>query len=66
MTSITIREKLLKLIASGVDPKVVAERAGCHVSTIYRIRDGIITDPSYSIGAAIDGLVNSLSSSDAA
>ena len=50
----------------GLPYRVIAESAGCDVSTVYRIRDGLITDPSYSIGKAIDDLVAARQEAEAA
>lgn len=40
----------------GLPYKKIAEAVGCDISTIYRIRDGLITNPSYQIGKAINDL----------
>lgn len=56
MEEITIQEKLNELLTLGNTPKDLATKIGCHISTVYRIRDGAITDPSYSVGIAIDAL----------
>lgn len=57
MTNQTIQQKLQALLDGGSSPKDLAEKIGCHISTVYRIRDGFITDPSYSVGQAIDKLL---------
>ncbi|GEK49169.1 hypothetical protein HPA02_34520 [Bisbaumannia pacifica] len=48
--------KLEAILASGATYKSVAKRAGCDASTIYRIRTGAVTNPSYSVGCAIDAM----------
>ncbi|GLR63934.1 helix-turn-helix domain-containing protein [Marinospirillum insulare] len=40
----------------GFSYKKIAEAVGCDISTIYRVRDGLITNPSYLIGKAINDL----------
>lgn len=57
MNNLTIQQKLQALLDGGSSPKDLAEKIGCHISTVYRIRDGFITDPSYSVGQAIDNLL---------
>lgn len=57
MTQKTIQQKLQELLDGGASPKSLADKIGCHISTVYRIRDGFITDPSYSVGQAIDNLL---------
>ncbi|MCB5226227.1 helix-turn-helix domain-containing protein [Alishewanella sp. 16-MA] len=57
MKTLTIQQKLQQLLERGLSPKDLAEKIGCHISTVYRIRDGFITDPSYSVGQAIDNLL---------
>lgn len=49
--------KVKQLNENGMACKEIAKAAGCDVSTIYRIRDGIVVDPSYSVGKAIDDLL---------
>lgn len=46
----TLKEK------QGLPYKKIAEAVGCDISTIYRIRDGLISNPSYQIGQAINDL----------
>ena len=61
MSKLSLSEKVIHLKQHGVAYKQIAEQAGCNISTIYRIRDQLITDPSYSIGKTIDDLVSGLS-----
>lgn len=49
-----LTKKLEAILASGATYKMVANRANCDVSTIYRIRTGFIVNPSYAVGRAID------------
>lgn len=56
MSHETLPEKLKTLLAGGMTYKAVAERANCDTSTIFRIRNGDIVNPSYSVGIAIDAL----------
>ena len=56
MSQVTLPEKLKSLLAGGLTYKAVAERAQCDTSTIFRIRNGDIANPSYSVGTAIDAL----------
>jgi uncharacterized protein YerC len=49
-----LAEKLEAILASGATYKAVAEKAGCNISTIYRIRTGEVINPSYSVGRSID------------
>lgn len=56
MSQETLPEKLKSLLAGGMTYKAVAERARCDTSTIFRIRNGDIVNPSYSVGTAIDAL----------
>lgn len=59
MHSNELATKLEAILASGATYKTVAEAANCDTSTIYRIRTGAITNPSYTIGKAIDHLFES-------
>ncbi|MCO7556170.1 helix-turn-helix domain-containing protein [Metapseudomonas otitidis] len=56
MSQETLPEKLKKLLAGGMTYKAVADRASCDTSTIFRIKNGDIANPSYSVGTAIDAL----------
>lgn len=60
MSTTALSEKVEALIQAGMRGKHIAERAGCSSSTISRIRTGYISDPNYSIGAAIDELYSRL------
>lgn len=55
-----LTKKLEAILASGATYKQVAQRAGCDISTIYRIRTGAVTNPSYSVGRAIDEMYDAL------
>lgn len=50
-------EKIKKLGELGIKCRDIAESAGCAVSSIYRVRDGLIANPSYTIGKTIDRLL---------
>lgn len=56
MTDLTLAEKVEALLAAKMTYKAIAERAGCDTSTIFRIRNGDVVNPSYSVGIAIDAL----------
>lgn len=56
MSEVALSEKLETLLAGQLTYKVIAERAGCDISTIYRIKTGSIANPSYSVGIAIDAM----------
>ena len=60
MTAKSLPAKLTELLASGMTYKVIASRANCADSTIFRIKNGDIDNPSYSVGAAIDAMHASL------
>lgn len=51
-------EKIRTLIERGIKCRDIAEAAGCAVSSVYRVRDGLITNPSYLIGKTIDRLLD--------
>lgn len=54
MSATDLPKKLDVLLASGWTYKAIAERAKCDTSTIFRIRSGHISNPSYTAGTAID------------
>lgn len=54
MTATDLPKKLDALLHSGMTYKSIAERAKCDASTIFRIRAGQISNPSYIVGTAID------------
>lgn len=54
MAATDLPNKLDALLSSGLTYKVIAERAKCDISTIFRIRNGQISNPSYIAGRAID------------
>ncbi|MCO8161045.1 helix-turn-helix domain-containing protein [Pseudomonas sp. 21LCFQ010] len=54
MGATDLPKKLDALLGSGWTYKVIAERAKCDISTIFRIRNGQIGNPSYIAGTAID------------
>lgn len=54
MSATDLPKKLDALLASGLTYKAIAERAKCDISTIFRIRNGQISNPSYIAGRAID------------
>ncbi|MBD1602382.1 helix-turn-helix domain-containing protein [Pseudomonas typographi] len=56
MATTDLPQKLDDLLGSGLTYKAVAERARCDISTIFRIRSGQITNPSYIAGKAIDDM----------
>lgn len=56
MIPLNFTEKLDALFAAGMTYKAIAERASCDTSTIFRIRQGRIANPSYSVGSAIDAM----------
>ncbi|MFP3862815.1 hypothetical protein [Pseudomonas sp. B21-047] len=56
MSATDLPSKLDALLGSGLTYKAIAERAKCDISTIFRIRNGHISNPSYVAGTAIDQL----------
>jgi hypothetical protein len=54
MSATDLPKKLDALLGSGMTYKAIAERARCDISTIFRIRNGQISNPSYIAGKAID------------
>ena len=54
MSATDLPNKLDALLGSGLTYKAIAERAKCDISTIFRIRTGQISNPSYIAGSAID------------
>ncbi|WP_122846293.1 helix-turn-helix domain-containing protein [Pseudomonas viridiflava] len=54
MSATDLPNKLNALLGSGWTYKAIAERAKCDISTIFRIRNGQISNPSYIAGIAID------------
>lgn len=50
-------EKIKRLGERGIKCRDIAEAAGCAVSSVYRVRDGLIANPSYQIGKTIDRLL---------
>ncbi|MBV1812499.1 hypothetical protein ALQ76_01809 [Pseudomonas syringae pv. atrofaciens] len=54
MSATDLPNKLDALLGSGLTYKAIAERAKCDISTIFRIRNGQISNPSYIVGIAID------------
>ena len=53
MSTHTLKDKVVELLTAATY-KAIASRAGCDTSTIFRIRNGHIANPSYSVGKAID------------
>lgn len=54
MSATDLPRKLDALLGSGMTYKAIAQRAKCDTSTIFRIRRGQISNPSYVAGSAID------------
>lgn len=54
-------QKIRALEKKGVKCREIAEAAGCAVSSVYRVRDGLIANPSYMIGKTIDRLLSGTS-----
>ena len=61
MSATDLPKKLDALLGSGLTYKAIAERAKCDVSTIFRIRNGQIGNPSYVAGTALDQMHEELS-----
>lgn len=61
MSATDLPKKLDALLGSGLTYKAIAERAKCDISTIFRIRNGQISNPSYIAGIAIDRMHEELS-----
>ena len=51
-------QKIKTLEERGIKCRDIAEAAGCAVSSVYRVRDGLIANPSYMIGRTIDRLLD--------
>ncbi len=51
-----LSRKLDDLLGSSLIYEAVAGHAKCDASTVFRIRQGQLTNPSYSVGKAIDDL----------
>ncbi|PHN45992.1 helix-turn-helix domain-containing protein [Pseudomonas syringae] len=60
MSATDLPNKLDGLLGSGLTYKAIAERAKCDISTIFRIRNGQISNPSYVVGIAIDQMYGEL------
>jgi transcriptional regulator with XRE-family HTH domain len=60
MSATDLPNKLDALLGSGLTYKAIAERAKCDISTIFRIRNGQISNPSYIAGIAIDQMYGEL------
>ncbi len=54
MTNLTLAEKVEALLAAKMTYRAIAERAGCDTSTVFRIKNGAVVNPSYAVGSAID------------
>jgi len=63
MSATDLPNKLDVLLGSGLTYKAIAERAKCDISTIFRIRSGQISNPSYIVGIAIDQMHGELGKS---
>jgi hypothetical protein len=61
MSATDLPKKLDALLGSGLTYRVIAERAKCDISTIFRIRSGQISNPSYLAGTAIDQMHDEIS-----
>ncbi len=62
MTNLTLAEKVEALLAAKMTYRAIAERAGCDTSTVFRIKNGAVVNPSYAVGSAIDSCIrNSIS-----
>jgi uncharacterized protein YerC len=60
MSTVALPKKIEDLLATGMTYKSIAEKTGCDMSTIFRIKKGDISRPSYAIGSAIDELHSNL------
>ncbi len=54
MSNLTLAEKVEALLNAKMTYKAIAERAGCDTSTVFRIKNGAVLNPSYAVGTAID------------
>ena len=61
MSATDLPKKLDALLGSGLTYRAIAERAKCDISTIFRIRSGQISNPSYLAGTAIDQMHDEIS-----
>ncbi len=66
MSEKNLSQKVEALIQGGMTGSAIAEKAGCDSSTISRIRRGLIGNPAYSVGIAIDQMYADLASGKAA
>lgn len=53
MTEPTLKDRIEDIYNDGMSYKDIAKACGCDESTIYRIKEGQIKDPRYSVGKAI-------------
>lgn len=56
MSAADLPQKIEAIRAAGPSYVAIAKNAGCDISTLYRIRQGLIADPAYSVGTAIDAM----------
>lgn len=56
MSAADLPKKIEAIRAAGPSYVAIAKSAGCDISTLYRIRQGLISDPAYSVGTAIDAM----------
>lgn len=64
MNATDLPAKIEAIRAAGVTYTAIAKRANCDISTLFRIRQGEIPDPKYSVGSAIDAMYIELSSTE--
>ncbi len=53
MSEPTLAGRIEEIYQSGMSYKDIARACDCDESTIYRIKEGQIRDPRYSVGKAI-------------
>nr|WP_286948294.1 hypothetical protein [Pseudomonas sp. UBA6718] len=56
MSEKTLQEMIEAIRSEGVAYTAIARGANCDISTLFRIRQGDIQDPKYSVGKAIEGM----------
>lgn len=54
--TLNFSRKVTDLLGSGMTYKGLASIANCDPSTIYRLKNGEIEEPRYSVGKVIDEL----------
>jgi predicted transcriptional regulator len=59
-----LQKKIEDIRGAGLTYVAIAKRAGCDISTLFRIRQGAILDPAYSVGSEIDRMHAQVTAAD--